>query len=333
MDVSLEITNQEITDQVLSYDEIPYDDQIAPLPALRDRLGGKVYVPPTVKSTKRKHGADDQADEEADIEIPTGDDVYRTNALLITGHPISLLATKSIFSYVEHFDARPSALEWVNDQTLVLVYPSTARARAAQRTLRKSIAEEEDAEGHVTAKPVPVDLWPLEERVQNGLGLDKKSGMKGRIKMRKARFDDVKKKGAKESSEFYRKHGEHAGKDEADVALARKRRRREGSDEGGSKRARLDAELDAIRDGGDDPEVDAQRAVEDEMDAFLDDAPPDALPPRSLLERTGPRTDRPRAPLPRRGRRNQGRDEDHGRQKKTQEELDAELDAFLNQRD
>jgi hypothetical protein len=41
----------------------------------------------------------------------------RANALLLHGTPVSSLPTARIFAYATHFDARPVALEWVNDDT------------------------------------------------------------------------------------------------------------------------------------------------------------------------------------------------------------------------
>jgi hypothetical protein len=64
---------------------------------------------------------------------------------------------------------------------------------------------------YTSARPFPVALWPPEERINQSLGQGQ--GLKGPIRMRWARVDDVKKKGAKRASQFYRKHGSKAGKE------------------------------------------------------------------------------------------------------------------------
>ena len=49
----------------------------------------------------------------------------------------------------------------------------------------------------MTAKSIPVTLWPPEQRINATLG--KGEDLKGVIRMRWARRDDVKKKGAEEA--------------------------------------------------------------------------------------------------------------------------------------
>jgi hypothetical protein len=275
------------------------------------------------------------------------DSVLRANALFLTGPPISRLPTARIFAYATHFDGHPMALEWLNDNSCILVFESKALARSAHRYLRKSAAEDMDDEGFVTAKSIPVTLWPPEDRINKSLG--KGEGLKGAIRMRWAKNDDVKKKGAKKESEFYRKYGTNAGKD----------------GDGPQKRMREERLL-----------VDASK-LDDDLDAFLGkDRPTSYSPPpsnmhadrlgdgRSLIERTSSREepvdlkDRiSSAPRDRRRSRNglvsrlsdskwihigegQG-DSERGkgggrrnpRPQKTQQDLDDELDAFLNEKD
>ena len=195
---------------------------------------------------------------------------------------------------------------------MILVYPSTQRAKQANRTLIKSIAEEEDADGYVTAKPIPVDLWPPATRIEVELGpatTDESTlGMKGRLRLRKARTEDVKQSGSRNASYFYKKYGERAGKEMYDppVASENRSKRRRGNDPSSdsSRRATLDAELDSLRDG---PDLNFQTGRNAAIDQFLRDE-------QSVS----------------RGRNTQ---ENGRRPRKTQQELDDELDAFLQERD
>lgn len=189
------------------------------------------------------------------------------------------------------------ALEWIDDTTCILVFPSKSVARSAYGHLTKSLTDTPSvADGTLTAKPIPVALWPPEDRINKSLG--KGEGLKGSIRMRWATPEDVKERGAKNKSEFYRKYGEDAGKEPfADPDGSGLRPLSMGSADGsdGTRRKR--------RRRGDDDDV-VERSVkarlDDDLDAFLaeDDTP--SLPPsppskmrsdyigtgKTLLERT-----------------------------------------------
>lgn len=269
------------------------------------------------------------------------DSVLRANALFLTGAPISHLPTARIFAYVTHFDAQPIGLEWVNDSSCVLVFESKTLARAAHRFLRKTAAEDMDEAGFVMAKSIPVTLWLPEDRISKSLGQGE--GLRGTIKMRWAKNDDVKKKGAKKDSEFYKKYGAGAGKD---GDAPQKRRRDE--------RSLLDASK-----------------LDDDLNTFFGNERRTSYSPpptnihanhlsesRSLVERTSSSDSSvdlrhrissapcdsltSRVSDPRRlhdgdeqgdSRRGQGRGRRNPRPQKTQKELDDELDAFLNEKD
>ncbi|KAH7930060.1 hypothetical protein BV22DRAFT_1028803 [Leucogyrophana mollusca] len=278
-----------------------------------------------------------------------GDELMRANALLLTGTPISHLPTARIFAYATHFDAHPMGLEWLNDNSCILVFESKVSARTAYRYLQKSPAEDADEDGFITAKPIPIALWPPEERINKSLG--KGQGLKGAIRMRWAKNDDVKRKGAKQESEFYKKYGVTAGKD-ADGEGPLKRRKREETEAEVLQKSQLDDDLDAFL-SEDRPASPPSKMRSDYLDATG----------RTLLERTSVMReftpelkDRITAPLPRRGRGRQlterlgdskwthikgdgdnGRVVEGGRRKgrprKTQQDLDDELDAFLNEKD
>ncbi|KAI1792975.1 hypothetical protein LXA43DRAFT_301764 [Ganoderma leucocontextum] len=295
-----------------------------------------------------------------------GESPYRENAILLHGTPISHLPTSNIFAYATHFDAHPLGLEWVDDTTCILVFDSKTDARSAFRVLQKSLAEEPALDDNsVTAKPIPVPIWPAEDRIN--AALDKSEGLKGILRMRWALTDDLKKKGAKKQSEFYRKYGHNAGKTFEEGPPPPKRRRPQDSVADAVTRAQLDEELDNF-------------LAED------DDAPPPSPPSkmrsdyigkdgRTLLERTSAirahpddntlasrliaelphraRTwddgedrpwegekvgshDRLMEPGSRSGRGNRdmtSRGRRPPRQRVTQEDLDAELDAFLAAKD
>ncbi|KAJ8483244.1 hypothetical protein ONZ45_g14665 [Pleurotus djamor] len=286
----------------LSYDDTTsYEDQqLEASRALASRIGQtKVYLLSEMqmaggkvrKQSKRKRGMSEPTEEGDDMEV-TEDSSYRSNALLLHGTPIGSLPTARLFAYATHFDTQPLAMEWIDDTTCVLVFASSKTARTAHRYLQKSPTETEDDDGFVTAKPVPVAVWAPEERINITLG--KAEGLKGAIRMRWARHEDVKKKGAKKQSQFYRKHGEGAGKSlngmktEEDREKDAKRRRRETrhSDEEpydeASERAKLDDDLDRFLAADSDQEdADMQDTSSSKMrsDHIASDG-------RTLLDRT-----------------------------------------------
>ncbi|KAJ6567345.1 hypothetical protein DFH09DRAFT_1156709 [Mycena vulgaris] len=385
----------------LSYDDTTYEEQLPTLAeqaSLANRIGtSKVYLlsETVARVGKRKHGEEDAMDEE-DVEMDE-DTEYRGNALLLHGSPISNLPTAGLFAYATHFDAHPLGLEWVDDERCVFVFESKVDARAAYKFLQKHITEEPDDTGYITAKPIPVAIWPPEDRINSSLG--KGPGLKGPIRMRWARNDDVKKRGAKKDSQFYKKHGWTAGKEKIDDGAAPtppKRRRRGSSGQDEMEKAALDAELDEFIRAEDEPELELEAEAEPEPAASS--SPQSKMRSdyisndgRTLLERTSVMRARPdtlasrlTVPLPRRARargtmyadnledsrkedrlewgrderdewgrepRNNGRSsgtrrdtgrrsgrggERRGRNERpvmTHEDLDAELDAFLEAKD
>jgi len=209
------------------------------------------------------------------------------------------------------------------------------------------------------AKPIPITLWPPEQRINATLG--KGDGLKGVIRMRWARVDDVKKKGAKKESSFYKKYGSMAGKEFLGVRGPLKRRRQERDGDTLISAEDLDGDLNTFL------------AEEEE---FEPPAPPSKMysdyiskDGKTLLERTsdirvhsttdllsGLTVPLPRRPRIRRGRKheslgarlsppdNRANSKDvpfenmgHGRRnqrpKKSQQDLDDELEAFLNERE
>jgi hypothetical protein len=191
---------------------------------------------------------------------------YRPNALLFHGPPISHLPTARLFAYATHFDAKPLGLEWIDDNTAVFVFDSRSAARTAQRNLQKSAGEEPDEDSFVTAKPIPITLWPPEQRINATLG--KGEGLKGVIRMRWAKGGDVKKRGAKKESDFYKKYGNTAGKEigGARVQGPPKRRRMEGDDDDLlSSAQQLDDDLDAfLAEEEEEEKEDEKKEEEDE---------------------------------------------------------------------
>lgn len=335
----------------LSYDDsVPYEEQVsqqeppaesAPTgqAALLNRIGAtKVYLisdSVQTRTAKRKHSGLDEDDDDVDMDEDTQD--LRGNALFLTGTPISHLPTARIFAYATHFDAQPLALEWINDNSCILVFESQAQARSAHRQLRKLLAEDIDMDGFVTAKPIPITMWPPEERINRSLG--KGEGLKGIIRMRWARNDDIKKKGAKRESQFYKKYGPTAGK-EGDGPL-KKRRGDVEVDE-----SKLDAELDAYlgkdRRSSHSPPPSKMRSdyinerngehagqngdlrdrISVKRRGRWDGALGSRLSPGDRWTHVGEERREPRG----RGRRD-------NRPRKTRQDLDDELDAFLNEKD
>ncbi|KAJ4472012.1 hypothetical protein J3R30DRAFT_3522615 [Lentinula aciculospora] len=378
------------SDQSLSYDEsIPYEEQLptGAESALASRIGNtKVYLlsessAMVIRGGKRKRDAETEETEEVDADVVMDDDpTLRGNALLLHGVPISNLPTARLFAYATHFDAHPMGMEWVDDNTCVFIFTSKSAARTGLRYLSKSFGEEPDPEGYITAKPIPIAFWPPEERINHSLGKAQgHSVMKGVIKMRWARTDDVKKRGAKGDSEFYKKHGQMAGKElfNGRELPVKKRRWNDDEPDAALRKEQLDDDLNEFLAEG-----------EAEDAAGLEPQPPSskmrsdyiASDGRTLLREPSPKLDlasRIFAPLPRRAQKNRntngsgasledrvwsnrvvssgritserrtprrGRNDQHhegkgkrdgnesrDRPKKSQQELDDELDAFLRE--
>ncbi|KAJ3737713.1 hypothetical protein DFJ43DRAFT_1128789 [Lentinula guzmanii] len=402
--------------QPLSYDEtVPYEEQFPTTTAaeLASRIGNtKVYLlsessaalAAKSRGGKRKRGGETegltstvQAEDDEDFEMDTANIKYshpdpnlRPNALLLQGTPISHLPT--------------APLEWISDTTCILVFSSRSAAQSAFRALTKSRGEEPDNEGFITSKPIPMALWPPEDRINRSLGLSdnaqdgRQSPMKGLMKVRWARIDDVKKRGAMNDSEFYKKHGKMAGKEMLngrDLPVPQNKRRRVGRDSDGPsvgeesedrKREQLDQDLDAFLAEGE--AEDAFVLNDRDRDSIRAQSPSPPSPPSKMRSdyiasdgRTvvgTPDTDSPKldlasrlsAPLHRRGRnqnqiqrgrdggqnsgdrlwsdekferttrngrndrrrgRREGNKERENRPRKSQQELDDELDAFLRE--
>lgn len=274
--------------ELLSYDDtVPYEAQVEPQPdasSLASRIGrGKIYLLSDAASSLHRPPKRVGVDEDEDMEDADGlseDPERRPNALFFTGLPISHLPTTRIFAYATHFDAHPLGLEWVSDTTCVLVFESVAAARRAHAALEKVPGEEPSIDdGSVTAKPIPIALWPADERISRTLGLGststedgeaerqrRRDGLSAPLRMRWARKDDVKKKGARNESEFYRKHGRQAGKETVNGrdmpgAGLGKRRRDDDMEDDAATRARLDEELDAFLAQGSGSEGEEEQAT------------------------------------------------------------------------
>ena len=250
------------------------------------------------------------------------DEFMRPNAILLQGMPISNLPTSNIFAYVGHYDVKPIGLEWVDDTTCVLVFETRRVAVASFDRLLMSGEEQPDVFGLNAAQPVPPGVSPESKSGDDGAVVSE-SDLFGGIRMRWARKDDVKQKGAKSQSKFYQKHGEMAGKDGRgffdDPPSKRKRR---GVDE--EIRARLDQDLEDFAAGEEAP---LSRMRSDNMEELRR--------PTVVIELPGSEgRRRPPHERPGSGRRRRRRGEGgNARPRKSQQELDDELDAFLQEKD
>ncbi|KAE9391953.1 hypothetical protein BT96DRAFT_924992 [Gymnopus androsaceus JB14] len=367
MDTSTNPETLDETSQILSYDEsIPYEDQLpsaAEAAALASRIGSKS----TARGGKRKRDDEEETGYEVEEDVEMDDDpTLRGNALLLQGTPISNLPTARLFAYATHFDAHPMGMEWVNDNTCVFVFSSKAAARTGLQYLSKSSGEEPDPEGYITAKPIPVAFWPPEERINSSLGTSRQGGhvMKSVIRMRWARVDDVKKRGAKvwRAKELFngrelpmKKRQRSEYDSERDVPL----RKEQLDDELNEFLAEGEAEDAAALDAPSPPSKMRSDYIASDGRTVLDEpSKPDLasrlmapLPRRAAKGRKGlaagledrlwsdktglsERIGSGRAVGTRRHDRNGRQDRRTGnreRPKKSQQELDDELDAFLNQ--
>jgi len=288
-------------------------------------LGGRL--------AKRKAEALAAAAQEGAMEYD-GHGNRRSNAILIHGPPIRHLSTDKVFAYSGHYATAAEQIEWIDDQSCVLVYPSSSTAMAAFSTLRKvrepSNAVEAAIEGDeemILCQPVPALLWPMEERLAKSLG--KSQGLTGQIMMRWALRTDLKQRGSRNKSEYYKKHGDT---DDTNPWERSNKRRREDDDSANDRvmrereRAALDAELDTF-------------ALREENDFGVAASPKERDSVGSLMNRLGPPLDgRKVAPLPRQRRWGAGSSRHTGpgydqRRAPDKESLDAELDAFLRERE
>jgi len=255
------------------------------------------------------------------------DEPLRQNAILLQGTSIASLPTSNIFAYVGHYDVKPIGLEWIDDTTCVLVFETRRAAVTSHARLLRSGEEEPDVFGLSAAQPVPSGVLPPGSKPGDDAAVEDESELFGGIRMRWARNDDVKQKGAKGQSKFYQRHGEMAGKDGKgffdDPPSRRKRTRtkrgRKAADDDDIK-ARLDQELEAFA-AGDDAHLSKMRS-----DNMEDGRPAVVIEP--------PKLDSQRRP-PREGRGSGRRRGEGGnpRPRKSQQELDDELDAFLQRKD
>ena len=247
------------------------------------------------------------------------DESLRPNAILLQGTPISSLPTSNIFAYVGHYSVKPIGLEWIDDTTCVLVFETKRAAVASHARLLSSGEEEPDVFGLSAAQPIPPGVSLPKSKSGGDAAAACESDLFGGIRMRWARKDDVKQKGAKSQSKFYQRHGEMAGKDGRGFFddIPSKRRRMETDEE---LRARLDQDLEAFAAGEDGP-LSKMRSdnMEEGRSAVVIELPkPEGRYRPPPQERRGP--DR------RRGRRGEG---GNARPRKSQQELDDELDAFI----
>ena len=254
------------------------------------------------------------------------DESLRPNAILLQGTPISNLPTSNIFAYAGHYDVKPIGLEWIDDTTCVLVFETKRAAVAAHARLLRSGEEEPDVFGLSATQPIPLGVLPPKSKSEEDTIAESESDLFGGIRMRWARKDDVKQKGAKNQSKFYQRHGETAGKDGRgffdDPPPKRKRTRtKRGRKQGdGEIKARLDQELEAFAAG---EEVPLSRMRSDNMEEG------GSTVVIELAKSEGQR--RPPQEIRSSGRRRG--EGGNARPRKSQQELDDELDAFFRGRD
>jgi len=206
-------------------------------------------------------------------------------------------------------------------------FSTLKKARESSNTAETGMEGDEEM---LLCQPVPALLWPMGERLAKSLGTSQ--GLTGHIMMRWALRTDVKERGSRDKSNYYKKHG-----DPNDTNPWASKRRREDDDEslpgrfndGASdrtvRRAALDAELDAFTLRGEN--------------SFGAASPKEPDSVGSLIDRLGPPSGgRKVAPLPRRrGRGGDGFRRAGPRLEEKpaadKESLDAELDAFLRERE
>jgi hypothetical protein len=244
----------------------------------------------------------------------------------------------------------------VDDTTCVILFASSVAATTAFSLLQRTASETPDESGFVHAKTIPMAFWPPKERIDASLG--KGEGLKGTLLLRWAEVTDVKQRGSRSRSEFYRKHGADGPGGDT--------RREDGHETKRRKQEELDEELDAfLREESPDEtsrpasppskmrsdyieERKGRKSLLDrtsQMRAYITDEEDAGSWKKNLETRiTSPREiGRPRDTLAEDGARGSHRRRNwteggeigsrHGRPRKSQQELDDELDAFLNERE
>lgn len=249
------------------------------------------------------------------------DGSLRPNAILLQGMSISNLPTSNIFAYVGHYDVKPIGLEWVDDTTCVLVFETKRAAVASYAFLLKEGEEQPDVFGLNAAQPIPPGISPPKSESGDGEAVASRSDLFGEVRMRWATKDDVKQKGAKGQSRFYQRHGEMAGKDGRgffDNPPSKRKRKEKAEDRG----AKLSQKLQFFVAGSAQP-VSKMRSdnMEEGRSAVVVEL-------ADSEGRQGPSYER-RSSGRRQGRREGG----NYRPRKSQQELDDELDAFTQRRD
>lgn len=243
------------------------------------------------------------------------DESLRPNAILLQGAPIANLPTSNIFTYVGHYDVKPIGLEWIDDTTFVLVFETRRTAVASYACLLRSGEDQPDVFGLCAAQPIPPGVSPPKSKPGDDEVATSESELFSEIRMRWARKDDVKQKGAKGQSKFYQRHGEMAGKDGRGFFddPPSKRKRRETNEE---IKARLDQDLEDL---GEATSLSKMRS--DDMGGEGKS---------TVVIQLADSEGRRRSPQGRRGsgRRRGRREGGSGRPRKSQQELDDELDAF-----
>ena len=215
---------------------------------------------------------------------------------------------------------KPIGLEWIDDTTCVLVFETKRTAAASYDRLLKSCEEQPDVFGLSEAQPVPPGVSPPKTGSGDDEVVKSESDLFGGIRMRWARKDDVKQRGAKNQSKFYQRHGEMAGKDGRGFFddPPSKRKRRETNEE---IRARLDQDLEVFAAREDAPsfKMRSDNMGEQGKSAVVIELPTEGRR-RSSRERRSS------------GRRRSRRSGGNARPRKSERELDDELDAFFQEK-
>jgi len=214
---------------ILPYDDLPSTGTQQHKPnGLLGRIGqSRVYALEDTSSkllgriTKRKRDVlevpapeddDDDDDDDHKFDGLMSDSTTRPNAIRLSGPPISHLPTAKIFAYVAHYVGMPPiALEWVNDTTVVTVYKTKKDARKAYTVLVQDDDPNIITMDEQPGRPVPPTLWPPQLRIDKLL--QEGEGLSGVIQLRWATSSDLKKKGAKTESQFYKTYGEETGRE------------------------------------------------------------------------------------------------------------------------
>ncbi|WVQ82732.1 hypothetical protein IAT38_004864 [Cryptococcus sp. DSM 104549] len=141
-------------------------------PAILHMDGEKRLRNPKIKELAERLNRDDPSEWLAEISASSSMPL-RPNTLYVSSELIAHMSTSKLFSWASSLGAKPTAIEWLNDTTLHLLFPTPADTLLALSLLAKAgfdPAQGDDPLMEHAAHPFPIHLLPQEKEEVVGLG-------------------------------------------------------------------------------------------------------------------------------------------------------------------